>query len=74
MNEEIVLPAPCLVVLIGMSGSGKTTWARAHFATNQIVSSDALRAVVGAGDDDITASDDAFKLLEQIVATRSGAV
>ena len=67
----MVLPAPCLVVLVGMSGSGKSTWAAAHFAPVQIVSSDALRAVVGAGEDDITASDDAFALLEQIVERRT---
>jgi F420-dependent oxidoreductase-like protein len=68
---EVVLPAPCLVVLVGMSGSGKSTWAAAHFAPEQIVSSDVLRAVVGAGEDDITASDDAFALLEQIVERRT---
>ena len=67
----MVLPAPCLVVLVGPSGSGKSTWAAAHFAPVQIVSSDALRAVVGAGEDDITASDDAFALLEQIVERRT---
>jgi alkanesulfonate monooxygenase SsuD/methylene tetrahydromethanopterin reductase-like flavin-dependent oxidoreductase (luciferase family)/predicted kinase len=65
-----VLPAPCLVVLVGMSGSGKSTWAAEHFAPEQIVSSDALRAVVGAGEDDITASEDAFALLEGIVEQR----
>jgi F420-dependent oxidoreductase-like protein len=68
---EVVLPAPCLVVLVGTSGSGKSTWAAAHFAPEQIVSSDMLRAVVGAGEDDITASDDAFALLEQIVERRT---
>src|SRR5262249_15344393 len=68
---EVVLPAPCLVVLVGMSGSGKSTWAAAHFEPEQIVSSDMLRAVVGAGEDDITASDDAFMLLEQIVERRT---
>jgi F420-dependent oxidoreductase-like protein len=70
-GSEVVLPAPCLVVLVGPSGSGKSTWAAAHFAPVQIVSSDALRAVVGAGEDDITASDDAFALLEQIVERRT---
>jgi len=69
--DEVVLPSPCLVVLVGMSGSGKSTWAAAHFAPEQIVSSDMLRAVVGAGEDDITASDDAFALLEQIVERRT---
>jgi F420-dependent oxidoreductase-like protein len=66
-----VLPAPCLVVLVGASGSGKSTWAAAHFAPEQIVSSDMLRAVVGAGEDDLSASDDAFALLEQIVERRT---
>ncbi len=70
-GDDVVLPAPCLVVLVGPSGSGKSTWAAAHFAPVQIVSSDALRAVVGAGEDDITASDDAFALLEQIVERRT---
>lgn len=65
------MPSPCLVVLVGISGSGKSTWADAHFGPRHIVSSDTLRAVVGAGDDDITASDDAFALLEQIVERRS---
>ena len=68
---EVVLPSPCLIVLVGISGSGKSTWAATHFAAEQIVSSDALRAIVGAGADDITASDDAFALLEQIVDQRA---
>jgi F420-dependent oxidoreductase-like protein len=71
-RDEVVLPSPCLVVLVGMSGSGKSTWAAAHFAPQQIVSSDALRAIVGGGEDDIAASDDAFALLDQIVVQRTG--
>jgi F420-dependent oxidoreductase-like protein len=70
VSTDIVLPSPCLVVLVGASGSGKSTWAAAHFRAEQIVSSDALRGVVGAGTDDLTASDDAFALLEQIVDAR----
>lgn len=67
---ELRLPAPSLVVLVGPSGSGKTTWAAQHFATTEVVSSDALRAVVGAGPDDQTASTAAFGILESIVAER----
>jgi len=66
------LPAPCVVVLTGPGASGKTTWAAEHFPADVIVSSDRLRAVVGAGEDDITASTDAFALLDQIVAARLG--
>ena len=64
------LPDPSLVVLVGPSGSGKSTWAEQHFVGAQIVSSDRLRSVVGSGEDDLSASADAFALLERIVATR----
>jgi F420-dependent oxidoreductase-like protein len=67
---ELRLPAPSLVVLVGPSGSGKSTWAAEHFAPSEIVSSDGLRSVVGAGEDDQTAGTVAFQLLETIVAER----
>jgi len=66
------LPDPALVVLVGASGSGKTTWAQARYRTEEIVSSDALRGVVGSGPHDLDASTDAFALLETIVAARLG--
>jgi F420-dependent oxidoreductase-like protein len=59
-----------LVVLIGPSGSGKSSWAAEHFAADQVVSSDRLRAVVGGGEGDQAASVDAFAVLELIVAAR----
>jgi len=67
---DLRLPAPSLVVLVGPSGSGKSTWAAGHFAAAEIVSSDALRGVVGAGEDDQTAGAAAFDLLERIVTER----
>ncbi len=67
---SVRLPSPCLVVLVGPVASGKSTWAATHFPPGQVVSSDALRAVVGAGEDDIAASADAFALLEEIVTRR----
>ena len=69
-TEAVVLPAPCLVVLVGPSGAGKSSWAQRHFAPEQIVSSDHLRAVVGEGEEDLAASTDAFALLDTIVAQR----
>jgi F420-dependent oxidoreductase-like protein len=70
VDEARALPSPCLVVLVGPGASGKTTWAAAHFPTTYIVSSDALRSMVGAGEDDITASADAFDLLDLIIERR----
>ncbi len=65
------LPDPALVLLVGAAGSGKSTWATAHYRDVEIVSSDALRAVVGSGTADLDATSDAFSLLDQIVAGRA---
>jgi alkanesulfonate monooxygenase SsuD/methylene tetrahydromethanopterin reductase-like flavin-dependent oxidoreductase (luciferase family)/predicted kinase len=64
------LPSPCLVVLVGPVASGKTTWARTWFESAQVVSSDALRALVGEAEHDVAASDDAFAVLDDVVARR----
>ncbi|MGW5238394.1 LLM class flavin-dependent oxidoreductase [Monashia sp. NPDC004114] len=66
------LPDPALVVLVGAAGSGKSTWAAGRYRATEIVSSDALRSVVGSGEHDLDASVDAFSLLEQVVAARLG--
>jgi alkanesulfonate monooxygenase SsuD/methylene tetrahydromethanopterin reductase-like flavin-dependent oxidoreductase (luciferase family)/predicted kinase len=66
------LPDPCLVVLAGPGASGKSTWAAENFQPEYVVSSDALRALVGAGPDDLSASADAFALLREIVGLRVG--
>ena len=64
------LPDPCLVVLVGPTAAGKSHWAAQWFAPEQVVSSDALRAAVGAGERDVRASKDAFEVLDLIVAKR----
>ncbi len=66
----IRLPAGALVVLIGVPGSGKSTFAATWFDAASIVSSDALRGVVGTSPGDQRASGDAFALLDQILAAR----
>jgi F420-dependent oxidoreductase-like protein len=65
------LPDPVLVVLVGASGSGKSTWAAEHFRPEQIVSSDHLRGVVGEGETDRAAGTDAFDVLDRIVEART---
>lgn len=64
------IPDPALVVLIGASGSGKSTWAAARYRSSEVASSDQLRGVVGSGENDLDASADAFMVLDQIVAAR----
>jgi F420-dependent oxidoreductase-like protein len=66
------LPDPCLVVLVGASGAGKSHWAAATpaFPAGAVVSSDALRAVVGTGERDQRAGTDAFDVLALVVQRR----
>lgn len=62
-----------LVVLIGASGSGKSTFARKHFAPTEIVSSDFCRGLVADDENDQGASRDAFDVLHYIVGKRLAA-
>ena len=61
------LPDPCLVVLVGVAGAGKSTWAQRWFEPAAIVSADDLRAVVGHHRHDLRATKDATEVLELIV-------
>lgn len=64
------IPDPALVVLVGPSGSGKSNWAEQRYRSEEIVSSDRLRALVGSGEHDLDASEVAFDILDRIVASR----
>ncbi|MFD4689353.1 polynucleotide kinase-phosphatase [Streptomyces sp. NPDC058463] len=62
-----------LVVLIGASGSGKSTFARKHFKSTEIVSSDFCRGLVADDENDQSASRDAFDVLHYIAGKRLAA-
>lgn len=66
----IRLPSDAMVVLVGPSGSGKSTFAARHFLPTQVLSSDALRAMVADEADDQTATEEAFELLHTALAMR----
>jgi alkanesulfonate monooxygenase SsuD/methylene tetrahydromethanopterin reductase-like flavin-dependent oxidoreductase (luciferase family)/predicted kinase len=70
MPDAVRIPDPALVVLVGASGAGKSTWAAKRYRAAEIVSSDDLRGIVGSGPHDLDASIDAFGLLDQIVGAR----
>ena len=69
----IDIPELSLVVLIGASGSGKSTFARAHFAPTEVLSSDFCRGLVADDENDQSASAAAFDVLQFIAGKRLAA-
>ncbi|WP_432557491.1 polynucleotide kinase-phosphatase [Granulicoccus sp. GXG6511] len=66
----IGVPAGGLILLVGVSGSGKSTFARAHFRPTEVISSDFCRGLVADDENDQNATADAFDVLHYIVGTR----
>ena len=69
-ERTVTVPAMGLVVLVGVSGSGKSTFARTHFKPTEVVSSDFCRGLVADDENDQSATPDAFDVLHYIVGTR----
>lgn len=67
---KISLPQQCLVLLIGPTGCGKSTFAQAHFLPTEVVSSDRCRALVSDDEGNQAATEDAFELLRSTVSIR----
>ncbi len=68
--SELQIPALSLVVLIGVSGSGKSTFAARAFEPYEVLSSDYCRALVSGDETDQSASTDAFDVLHYIAGKR----
>jgi protein phosphatase len=67
---EVRFPELALVVLLGTSGSGKSTFARRHFRTTEVISSDYCRGLVADDQNDQAATKSAFEVLHFIVGKR----
>jgi protein phosphatase len=70
---KLTIPELSLVVLIGASGSGKSTFARKHFKPTEVLSSDFCRGLVADDENDQGASNDAFAVLHFIASKRLAA-
>jgi protein phosphatase len=66
----IAIPDFCLVVLIGATGAGKSTFARRHFKPTEIISSDYARGLISDDENDQAISADAFELVGAIAEKR----
>ncbi|GAA4544399.1 polynucleotide kinase-phosphatase [Amycolatopsis samaneae] len=67
---KLAIPDLSLVALVGVSGSGKSTFARTHFAPTQVLSSDRFRGLVADDENDQSATPDAFDALYYVADKR----
>ncbi|GAB4056301.1 polynucleotide kinase-phosphatase [Catellatospora paridis] len=72
-TTTVALPELALVVLVGISGSGKSTFAREHFLPTQVLSSDAFRGLLADDENDQAATKDAFEVLHLVAGKRLAA-
>lgn len=70
---ELAIPMTSLVVLVGVSGSGKSAFAAKHFGAYETLSSDAFRGMVANDESDQSATADAFDALQYVAAKRLAA-
>jgi protein phosphatase len=68
--NTLTVPELSLVVLIGVTGAGKSTFARAHFKPTEVISSDVCRGLIADDENDQSATPAAFELLHYIVGKR----
>jgi protein phosphatase len=66
----IQVPELSLVILMGASGSGKSTFARRRFRPTEILSSDFCRGLVSDDESNQAATADAFEVLRLIAQRR----
>lgn len=68
--EAMEIPPDALVVLVGASGCGKSTFARERFADTQVVSSDECRRLVSDDAADQGATREAFAVFYTLIRGR----
>ncbi|MFI9052166.1 polynucleotide kinase-phosphatase [Streptomyces sp. NPDC053427] len=71
--RTLAVPDLSLVVLVGATGSGKSTFAARHFKPTEVLSSDFCRGLVSDDENDQGASGDAFDVLHFIAGKRLAA-
>ncbi|WP_433545252.1 polynucleotide kinase-phosphatase [Streptomyces sp. CA-294286] len=69
-GRSLPVPDLSLVVLVGATGSGKSTFALRHFEPTEVISSDFCRGLVADDQNDQSASRDAFDVLHYIAGKR----
>src|SRR5215210_3914374 len=67
---KIEIPEFALVLLVGASGTGKSSFAEKHFLPTEVISSDRARGWVADDETDQSASADAFDIVHALIEKR----
>ncbi|YCM42342.1 polynucleotide kinase-phosphatase [Verrucomicrobiaceae bacterium 227] len=67
---KLHFPELSLILLIGPSGSGKSSFAKKHFLPTEVISSDTCRGLVSDDENNQLVSGEAFALLEYLISIR----
>ncbi|HKV04141.1 MAG TPA: polynucleotide kinase-phosphatase [Candidatus Acidoferrales bacterium] len=67
---KLTIPELAVVALVGPSGSGKSSFARKHFRSTEVLSSDFCRGLVSDDENSQAATNDAFEVLYFIASKR----
>jgi protein phosphatase len=67
---KIEIPEFALVLLVGASGTGKSSFAAKHFLPTEVISSDRMRGWVADDEADQSATGDAFDVLHYVAEKR----
>ncbi|PSB32127.1 polynucleotide kinase-phosphatase [Chlorogloea sp. CCALA 695] len=70
---KITIPELSLVVLMGASGAGKSSFAKKHFKSTEVISSDFCRGLICDDENNQAVSKDAFAVVHYIAAKRLAA-
>jgi protein phosphatase len=70
---KITIPELSLIVLIGASGAGKSSFAKKHFKSTEVISSDFCRGLICDDENNQAVSKDAFAVVHYIAAKRLAA-
>lgn len=69
-SNVLKMPELCLVALVGVSGSGKSSFARKHFKPTEVLSSDFFRGLITDDENDQSVTAEAFEALYYLAAKR----
>jgi len=67
---QIEIPEFCVVALIGVSSSGKSTFSKVHFKPTEVLSSDSFRALVSDDENNQEVTQQAFEALNYVAHKR----